>query len=132
MTNTIDTAAAELHITTSEVIALVDQISDDSTLWDSDTETITDTGMDVLRSQIFGTLTDYNTGDAIRTATRDELIWSIQAQQSTGGAGCYTDDETGLAVYVDGGDVDAITADDILNDGSIWTVSGPDATATDL
>lgn len=48
----VTTAARQLGTTEDTIATLVDLISDDAALWDSTTETITETGMEVLRDQL--------------------------------------------------------------------------------
>ena len=60
-------------------------------------------------SNTFGTLCNYHTGDAIRPATRDELMESRDA----GDVGAFQADD-GTICYVEGGD-DFIAATDYLD-----------------
>ena len=52
---------------------------------------------------MFGTLTDYRTGESLRPATREELLESLEAALHDGGIGAFQDDE-GRVVYVEGGE----------------------------
>lgn len=55
------------------------------------------------RYTMFGTLTDYRTGESLRPATREELLESLEAALHDGGIGAFEDDE-GRVVYVEGGE----------------------------
>lgn len=52
MNYTITNAAAELDVTEETIVTLAGQISDDPDLWNDDTQTLTQAGLDLLREQI--------------------------------------------------------------------------------
>ena len=59
----------------------------------------------------YGTVHLYQTGEEVRPATKDELIYSLEAAEQDGGAGVYYDPDTGCLIYVTGSDLfDALTA----------------------
>jgi hypothetical protein len=56
--HTIDGLAEELGAQRDDIVVLVDQIADDSDLYDEDTETISDAGAELIRDQMSGGLNE--------------------------------------------------------------------------